>query len=391
VVAVLPVASEDDGGMARSVYLLAKHLRDFGVRPHLVLHRHSPFATWLDAAGIAYEIVPDLIETGLRGRLPDERGWRALARNCTRAPSAIGRLRTIVRQTRADVLYSHGTWSNYLAACTAIGAATPPVVWHVRNDHSAPLARRAGRSLARLGRVQAVIAVSDAAAAPYRGLPGRLEVIYTSVDFSDIDAAMRRPVLRAKLGLDREAILVGFAGRLAAHKGVDVLMEAFRHATSSVASLHLVILGGTSRHATVDEVETLRARAAAWGLTRRIHILGHIQDVEAHLADLDLVSVPSTCRDGCPRTAIEALSLGVPVIASNTGGIPEIVRHGVTGVLVCPGSARELADALVGLAGNALRRREMRAAAAADARRRFDARQATAAVADVLHSVAVRA
>ena len=181
-------------------------------------------------------------------------------------------------------------------------------------------------------------------------------------------------------------MVVGFAGRLAIHKGIGVLMEAFKLAAPHVPSLHLVVMGESARHASVDEVERLRSQAAAWGLASRVHLQGYTDHVESHLAACDVVVVPSLCRDSCPRTALEALAVGTPVVASRIGGIPEIVRDGLTGILVQPDSPAELADAIVALGRDSGRRRSMGEAAQKDAAHRFDSRRTAADVAEVLHS-----
>ena len=177
--------------MARSVYLLARDLRECGVRPHLVLHREGRLGQHLRASDLPYDILPELIETGLRGRDPNDRGVSALARNLRGAPRAVIRLREIAGRVGASVVYGHGTWSSYLAAALGTLSSTPPVVWHVRNDHSAFLARWGGRALARIGGVQAIIAVSESAAQPYRGSRPRLRVVMNGVDLAAAGIAAR--------------------------------------------------------------------------------------------------------------------------------------------------------------------------------------------------------
>jgi glycosyltransferase involved in cell wall biosynthesis len=285
------------------------------------------------------------------------------------------------------VLYSHGTWSNYLAALATRHRGTPPVVWHIRNDHSKPATRWAGRALARWADVAAILAVSNAAAEPYRGLPNRCEVILNGVDYHAIERVSTPVALRAELGLPDDAVLVGFAGRLEPHKGIGVLLEAMREAVSRAPQLHLVVLGESARHAAHDQAGELRQKAHAWGIAAHVHLLGYIDGIESHLAALDVVSVPSICKDGCPRTAIESLALGIPLVGSDIGGIPEVIRDGGTGILVPPGDVARLAEALVALAASPELRRHMGTAAAADARTRFDSRRTAAAVANVLHQI----
>jgi glycosyltransferase involved in cell wall biosynthesis len=212
-------------------------------------------------------------------------------------------------------------------------------------------------------------------------------VVLNGVDVVTAEAAATRPVPRERLGVATDTVVVGFAGRLSDHKGIWVLMDAFRRAAHRLDSLHLVVMGESARHAAVNQLERLSLQAAADGLASRVHLQGYIEPVESHLAACDMVVVPSICRDSCPRTALEALAVGVPVVGSRIGGIPEIVRHEVTGILVTPNAPDELADAIVALGRNGDRRRAMGEAARRDAARRFDSRRTAADVAAILRGV----
>lgn len=385
---VLVVASEDDGGAARSVSLLARYLPAHGVRPHVLLHRESPLSATLREIGTSFEIVPELIETGLRGPHPGDHGVRALALNVRRAPDAIRKLTTICASRGAAVLYSHGTWTNYLAALAATRRRTPPLVWHVRNDNSAFGTRVAGRLLARAAPVHTIIAVSASAAQPYAGLPMPVKVVHNGALLPAADSPRPSGTLRRRIGLGSDAVLAGYAGRLTIPKGITVLIDAFRLAAARLPRLHLAVVGGSARHSSTDMVATLRQQAASWGLSDRVHVMGYVDDAASDIADFDVCVVPSICRDGCPRTAIEALTFGIPVIGSRTGGIPELIRDGMNGRLVPPGAVGPLADALVALGADDESRQAMGRFAAEDARARFDARNTAAAVADILFSAA---
>jgi glycosyltransferase involved in cell wall biosynthesis len=183
-------------------------------------------------------------------------------------------------------------------------------------------------------------------------------------------------------------VLAGYAGRLLPHKGIDVLMEAARLAMRRAERLHLVILGGNPAHTGRDVRGELAQRAAAWGLADRIHLPGFVGEVERALAALDVAVIPSTCRECCSRALIESLSLGVPVVASRAGGNPELLRDGEDGLLVPPGDAARLAEALAALATDSELRWSLTARAVAD-RRRFDSVEVARRAAAVLRTAAV--
>jgi len=141
----------------------------------------------------------------------------------------------------------------------------------------------------------------------------------------------------------------GFVGTLAPHKGVHVLIEAFRGVGDPLVSLDL--FGSLTVHATY--VDALRRAAAG---DPRIRFRGAFAEGE-QLRALDLLDalvLPSVWWENSPLTALEALAVGLPVIASRTGGVSEIVDHGTGGWLVSPGDVAALRDALAGLAAGTL-------------------------------------
>jgi glycosyltransferase involved in cell wall biosynthesis len=134
---------------------------------------------------------------------------------------------------------------------------------------------------------------------------------------------------------------IGFVGTLAPHKGVDVLVRAFR--TLRRADLTLDLHGGLTTHAAY--VEELRQAASG---DPRIRFHGPFAEGEQQriLAAMDLLVLPSVWWENSPLTVLEALAAGVPVVASDIGGLPELVAHEDTGLLIPPGDANALRQAL---------------------------------------------
>lgn len=127
-----------------------------------------------------------------------------------------------------------------------------------------------------------------------------------------------------------------FIGRLSIEKGVDVLLEAL---AAGPAALQLTVLGDGAERA---DLEALCGRL---GLSARVHFAGWQDDVGPYLDRAGAVVMPSL-REGLPLTAIEAAAAGRPVVASRVGGIPDVIKHGETGLLVEPGQPAALASAL---------------------------------------------
>ena len=122
-------------------------------------------------------------------------------------------------------------------------------------------------------------------------------------------------------------------------KGHEHLIEAIALLKQDVPSLHLVIVGSGDRQ------DALLQQAESLGLRDAVHLLGHRDDVDICLAGMDLFVLPSL-NEGMGRALIEAMAAGLPVIASRVGGIPAVVDHERTGLLVSPGDAGALAGAL---------------------------------------------
>jgi glycosyltransferase involved in cell wall biosynthesis len=140
-------------------------------------------------------------------------------------------------------------------------------------------------------------------------------------------------------GCPPDALIVGSVGWLTDIKGHKYLIEAISKLKQNFPALHLVIVGSGDRQ------EALLKLAELLGLRDTVHLLGHRDDVEACLAGMDLFVLPSL-NEGMGRALVEAMAAGLPVIASRVGGIPAVISHEQTGLLVPPGNADALADAI---------------------------------------------
>jgi glycosyltransferase involved in cell wall biosynthesis len=158
---------------------------------------------------------------------------------------------------------------------------------------------------------------------------------------------------------------VAFAGRLVREKGVDVLLHAFSDVVKQLPAARLILVGdGPERSALGQQVRSL-------GLAERVEMTGQQspEETQRRLAGAWVQTVPSRWLEPFGMVAAEAMMRGAAVVASDAGGLPEIVQDGRTGLLVPPGDAGSLAAALVRLlqdAGEADRMgREGRAVAVA--------------------------
>jgi glycosyltransferase involved in cell wall biosynthesis len=141
---------------------------------------------------------------------------------------------------------------------------------------------------------------------------------------------------------------IAFAGRLVPEKGADVLIEAFARVAAQMPKARLLIAGdGPERPRIVSKIEQL-------GLSGAVTLLGHLsrQRLEEHFAEAWVQVVPSRWEEPFGIVAAEAMMRGTAVIASNTGGLAELIRDGETGVLIPPSDPVGLSDALLSLLGD---------------------------------------
>jgi glycosyltransferase involved in cell wall biosynthesis len=187
----------------------------------------------------------------------------------------------------------------------------------------------------------------------------------------------RANALRAKLGLkDRTVIL--FVGRVCPEKGVHVLVEAMRRVEQQRADVTLLVVGGFSqqppsplwvqhRDEQFAEIEALKPdyknhlERLASGLGDRIRFLGKVphEDLPDYYGLADIFVHPAVWQEPFGMILTEAMGCGLPVVSTRSGGIPEIVVDGETGLLARTGDPQSLADAILDLVGDPVRRREM--------------------------------
>ena len=144
---------------------------------------------------------------------------------------------------------------------------------------------------------------------------------------------------RSSLEIDEDAFVVGCFANIRPLKGVDVLVRAIEALPRSSQSV-VCLLVGEARD------KKLRAYVEQHALSDRVRFLGFRDDVARLLPLCDVTVMPSVRREGFPRAIVESYSNGVPVVCTAVGGMPELVQHDKSGLVVEPGNVEELARAL---------------------------------------------
>ncbi|ANM28558.1 hypothetical protein ABI59_01395 [Acidobacteria bacterium Mor1] len=273
------------------------------------------------------------------------------------------RLATAIAEYRPDVV--HVNCLPHLAGAAAAAEQGVPVVWHLREIlPPGPRRRWWARKLQRYA--SRIVAVSEAVASWVReeGLGDRVQVVHNGVDTGQ---ARSVEASRKALGLPPADCIVGLLGQLLPHKGPREFVRAGRLALEKEVDARFIMAGKGPSHF----IERVRKDIESHPSSARFHLLPPQPTGAALTAACDVVCLASTSHDPLPRTVLEAMAAGKPVAAFRSGGTPEMVVQGETGLLVEIGDVKALARALVTLAGNPKLRERMGAAAMIRAREQF--------------------
>jgi glycosyltransferase involved in cell wall biosynthesis len=300
-----------------------------------------------------------------------------------RRPQDVMRLRAYLERTRAHVVHTflltaslYGRFAAMLARVPVIVGTEVNVYENKRKSHA--LAER----LLMQGTDCVVVSaesVRDFYVRQVHADPARVKVIYNAVDWSALGTTMSGAGLRAQLQIPEDAAVMTIIARLTAQKAHHVLLEAIA-ATPALASAHLLVVGDGELRAELVQ------RAQALGLGARVHFAGPRRDLGNVLAASDLFVMPSLW-EGLPLSMVLAMGAGLPVVATRVAGIPEVVKDGVTGLLVDPANVSQLGEALASLVGDPALRARLGAAASDFARPRFGADRYVDAITDLYDSL----
>jgi glycosyltransferase involved in cell wall biosynthesis len=340
------------GGMER---LLATHAavgdhdRFEYFAAYLVERPHSLIAT-LEALGVT------CIRLGAGGSL-DPRWAHELRRFVRRhridvvhihSPMVAAIARPAVRSMRhrpAIVYTEHNSWDCYSVPTRLANAATYPL-----DDAHLAVSAAAARSVA-------------------GGLRAGVEVLIHGIDIEAVAARRcRRAAKRAEFLIGPETFVVITVANLRHEKAYDVLLDAAALTTANGADVLFLSVG---QGPLASEMEQ---RCRRLGLERRFRFLGFRDDVHDLLAAADVFCLASR-NEGLPVALMEAYAVGLPVVATRVGGLPEVIEDGRSGLLVPPEDPAALSDAILALLDDAGRRDQL-GRRASELAGRFDARVA---------------
>ena len=354
------IRSLEIGGMERLVFELVQH-RTQGTSSVLCLERQGHFGNQLREAGVPIRVV------GTKGNLAN-RLWRMQGQ---------------IADLKPDVLHCHN-----LLALTHAGllrsAKFAPRIVATKHGRSVPSTKGGGRVCRWLARRTRMVAVSleiqQSLHQWCRSTRFPVSVIPNGITAEAFRGRSHREPVRRMLGCKPHNFVIGIVARLAEEKDHQTLLKAFQQLNQERPETRLVIIGdGPLR-------EPLEQLAANGGTAPSIRFLGERHDIPHLLSGLDVFALSSR-TEGLPMTVLEAMAAGLPIVASQVGGVPAAVENGVTGWLVPAGAPLALAQALKFVAQDKHAAHEMGQAGRKKLEREFSVSHTAARYEEVYHAV----
>jgi glycosyltransferase involved in cell wall biosynthesis len=251
-------------------------------------------------------------------------------------------LRRALQSGAFDVVHSHAARAHGAVSFARVGLASRP--WHVvsrrvdfavaRDPVSAWKYRRGADAFLAISEgVRRVLLAGGVA-------PDRVRVVPSGIDLAKFDGLRERDAVRAELGLDARTLAVGNVAALAPHKAQNDLLRAAAMVRAQRRDVRFFIVGEGALRA------SLEALARELGIAEHVVFTGFRADALDLLRAFD-VFVMSSYLEGLGTSIMDAQALGVPVVATRTGGIPELVEDGATGLLAPPRDPASLAAAVL--------------------------------------------
>jgi glycosyltransferase involved in cell wall biosynthesis len=257
------------------------------------------------------------------------------------------RVATSLRRDRVGIVHCHNFGPLVYGSIGGRLARARGIVYTAHGPEASERKKQA--IFQRLRLVDRVITVSEhvrQVAIHQAGLdPRRVHTVINGIDVQKYARDSERQRMRAELGVSEDDALIGIVARLTAEKDHSMLLEAFSRVILVNPKSKLIVVGsGGLKHALMEKAQQM-------AVATNTVFLGSRADVPELLSALDLF-VLSSHTEGLGITLLEAMAAALPVVATNVGGIPEIVLDGKTGLIVAPRDAAAFADAMIRMLSN---------------------------------------
>lgn len=257
----------------------------------------------------------------------------------------IKKIRQLIAEKNIDILHLFNNIACNNGATAAIGTNVKVIAYRGQTGNISRLDPASYLTLLH-PRLNKIICVANAVTEDLQqhiwGNKNKVETVYKGHDPSWYQ---NEPTDLSFLNLKENSFVMSLVANLRPRKGLPVLMEAMSLLPDDI-NIDLLLVGADPESEKIQELIKLSKKAS------RVHALGYREDAPEIAAACDVTLLPTTKREGLCRAVLEANSYGVPSIVSDTGGNAELVKNGVTGIVVPPSDSRALADAILELYNN---------------------------------------
>jgi glycosyltransferase involved in cell wall biosynthesis len=296
----------------------------------------------------------------------------------------------LARQLRAhgvDLVHCSDLLAGYYAGLAARLAGVPAIC-HIRCEYGA-ISRR-DRSFLRLIGHFAFVSEHTRSAFAYAVPAGRSTVLYDGLDLPAPADPRSAAEVRSEFDIPADVALIGMVARVAPIKDYPTLIRAARQVVDANPAVRFLIVGDHSGAETYQaHYAEVRRALEEQGLAKYFVFTGFRQDVHRLLAAMD-VALLVTHSEGLPLVLLEAMAAGKPVVATDVGGIPEVIEHERTGLLHAHENSAELAGAILTLLGDPGRASRLGLAGQEWVRTRFTQQSFASALEQMYRGVAAR-
>ncbi len=334
---------------------LVQHLDRQLYTPVVVLSSEGPLREKLQEADVETHVLP--LDAGVKETRKDSLGVRSLLnpRPLLASFAYAWRLARFLKARKAHLLHTNSLKADLLGGFAG-RLARVPVIWHVR-DRIAPdyLPRPVVKAFRMLCRVLPNYIITNSEATLKTlclQVEGKAAVIHSGITRTYVrvvhDGVQEESMPMGEEPSPRSYPLIGLVGRLSSWKGQHIFLEAAAVVVQAFPSARFQIIGSAMFGEEAYEAE-VRALTERLGLSECVEFTGFRRDVPALIQNLDILVHASTIGEPFGQVVVEGMVAGKPVVATDGGGVPEIVEEGVTGLLVPMGSSGAMAEAIVRL------------------------------------------
>ena len=317
-------ASKGWGGQEIRIFQESLRFAELGHRVLIACHEGSGLARKAEEVGLQVRIIP-------------------MRFACD--PAAIYKFYRLIKTEKVDIIHTHSSKDSWIAGTAGRISQTPVV----RSRHLSTPVRQSLMAAFVYSHLCDIIITSgmhirEALITKNKIDPDRIVSIPAGVDTKKYDINIKGDNIRAEFGLIGSYPVVGSVAILRRWKGHHFILEAVPRIISAFPDAKFLITGDG------PQWDNLNMKIRELGIEKHVIMTGFRNDISEIMSALDIFILPSTASEATSQVIPQALSMGKPVIATNVGGLPEIIEDGVTGLLIPPGDPDAIAGAVLRMA-----------------------------------------